>query len=125
MTFLRSERRFVLAMNRFCWEQGRDASGVYERVNTGLCFENVTRAELRGFSQAEHDFILDLLTVTFEGSHVTLSFAGYRDVRLTIDGALDCRLDDFGQPWPTKTCPKHSQGDDWTAWDDNEVTSQT
>ena len=120
MSWLQDENRFVLAMNRFRWEREADADGVYERVNAGICFDNVSRVQLRGFDRRERDFILDLLTITYDDSHVILSFAGDRDVRLATT-TLECRLDDFGEPWPTKSCPCHKDVGGWADW----VNSQT
>ena len=119
MAWLPDERRFVLAMNRFRWERPAEADGVYERVNCGLCFENVTHVETRGLDLKQRDFILDLLTVVLEEGFVLLSFAGYRDVRLSVE-SFDCKLDDFGEPWPTRTRPAHGGGKEaWAEWQDD------
>ena len=117
MAFLPDEKRFVLAMNRFRWERPPEGEGVYERVNCGLCFENVARVETRGLDLKQRDFILDLLTVVLEEGFVVLSFAGYRDVRLTVTN-FDCKLDDFGEPWPTRSRPAHGGGENWADWQD-------
>ena len=62
------------------------------------------------------DAILDLLTIEYEEGHVILSFAGMRDVRLSAE-LLDCKLDDFGEPWPTKSCPDHAPEAAWAEWE--------
>jgi hypothetical protein len=116
LAFLPDERRFVIALNRFCWESDADtADGVFERTNCGLCFEHVTRAETRGFEGKRRDDMLVLLTMTEAGGKVTLSFAGGHDLRLTVD-RLECRMDDFGEPWPTKTRPHHQSHEAWQEW---------
>jgi hypothetical protein len=106
MAFLPEERRFVLAISRFRWETAAEAGRVYERIHCGLCFEGVTRVETRNFGLKQRGLILDLLTVVWQEGHVVLSFAGGRDIRLAAD-RLECRLDDFGEPWPTKIMPVH------------------
>ncbi len=117
MAYLPEERRFVIALNRFRWETAVKATdGVYERVNCGLRFENVTRVELRGIDLKQREFILDLLSISCDGNAVMLSFAGGRDLRITTD-RLDCRLDDFGEPWPTKSRPDHAIEKAWAEWE--------
>ncbi len=116
MRFQATESRFVLAMNRFRWECDPTGQQTFERINSGISFDSVSQVQLRGFEQSERDFILDLLTITYEQPFVTLSFAGYRDVRLKT-ATLECRLDDFGEPWPARSRPSH-KGEDgqWTEW---------
>ena len=116
LAWLKDERRFVIALNRFCWEADADAAdGVFERVNCGLCFEHVTHVETRGFDLKRRDDMAVLLTIHETGGKVTLSFAGSRDIRLTVD-RLECRMDDFGQSWPTKMQPHHQSGEAWQEW---------
>jgi hypothetical protein len=117
MAWLPDERRFVIALNRFRWEMdGMGEADVYERVNCGLRFEHVSRVQVRGIDLKQRDFILDLLTITAGEGCVLLRFAGNRDVKLTID-RLECRLDDFGEPWPTKTMPQHAAEAAWAEWE--------
>ena len=53
ISYLPDERRFILALNRFCWESACDksdpASGAYTRTSSGLCFDDVTPDSLPRF----------------------------------------------------------------------------
>ncbi len=107
MAWLPEERRFVLVLNRFRWEP--DAGGAratHERILTGLCVEGVERVQRRGFSPAEGERILVLLALRAEGNAIYLDFSGGSSIRLDT-GAIDCRLDDIGEPWPTPWRPRH------------------
>ena len=117
MAYLPEEKRFVIALNRFRWElDGSGESDVYERINCGMRFEHVSRVQVRGIDLKQRDFILDLLTITAGENCVMLRFAGHRDVKLVIE-RLECRLDDFGEAWPTKTMPQHAAEAAWAEWE--------
>ena len=109
MQYLPDERRFVAVVNRFCWENcdvdGSDCE-CYERVNCGLCFDSVRAVRLRGLNQADRTQILELLAITAGAGTVTLIFAGGGAIRLEVDRIL-CRVQDLGEPWPTKWRPRH------------------
>jgi hypothetical protein len=107
MTYLPDERRFALVANRFRWEPGID--GVrreLERTLTGLCIDTVVSVQRRGFSPADGDRILALLALGAEGSALTLHFAGGSAIRIEVQ-EIACRLDDLGEPWPTRWRPRH------------------
>jgi hypothetical protein len=126
MAYLQDEKRFVLALNRFRWDQapeaeagaapadGKDASfwdkndrgPVYERVLCGLTFENVTAVRSKQIDLRKRDEILALLTIHSEPGAVMLLFAGGGIIKLEI-GELRCFLQDFGQSWPTRRRPRH------------------
>ncbi|GAB4236433.1 MAG: DUF2948 family protein [Kiloniellaceae bacterium] len=128
MKFLPGEKRFVLVANRFRWhgdpeEDARpavpealvegedvafddDGQPPYERVNSGLCFDKVTRVRYRGMKPGGNDEILNLLTITSDPRAVTLIFAGDAAIRLEVE-AIRCHLEDIGQPWPTRWRPQH------------------
>src|SRR5687767_2797838 len=81
MTFLPREQRFVVAMNRFIWEQADGKRQTYERRRAALTFDRVSAARLSGIDRARPDEVLSLLAVHFEptdepGGTVTLVFAG-------------------------------------------------
>jgi hypothetical protein len=105
--YLPDERRFVLVANRFRWEPGIDGiRHEFERTLTGLCIDNVLNVQRRGFSPAEGDRILALLALGVEGSALTLHFAGGSAIRIEVE-EISCRLDDLGEPWPTRWRPRH------------------
>ena len=132
MAYLPAERRFVLALNRFRWDRlsaaalaARDSVGqtrrqrgdaafletgdsgpAYERVHSGLRFENVTAARTRNIDLRNRERILELLTIQAESGSVSLVFAGDAVIRLEI-AALQCYLEDFSDAWPTRWRPHH------------------
>jgi Protein of unknown function (DUF2948) len=107
MAYLPDERRFVLVLNRFRWEpEEGPPREKHERTLTGLCIDGVTRVQRRGFSPADGERILVLLAIRAEGPTIFLDFSGDSSIRLDTDG-FDCRLDDMGEPWPTKWRPRH------------------
>lgn len=129
MKFLAQENRFVMVVNRFRWRgdlaedaqpsapeplaEGEDApfeddgQPPFERVNSGLCFDKVTRVRYRGLKPGGNDEILNLLTITSNPGAVTLIFAGEAAIRLEVE-AIRCHLEDLGQPWPTRWRPDHA-----------------
>jgi len=132
IAFLPAERRFVLALNRFRWDrldaaklaardadrlppgQGTDATFLeagdkgpaYERVHSGLRFENVAAARTKGIDLRDRERILELLTIRAEPGAVSLVFAGGSVIRLEVT-ALRCYLEDFSDAWPTRWRPHH------------------
>jgi len=126
MAFLQDERRFVLALNRFRWDQAPEGEGgmapadsndapfwdkddsgpVFERVLCGLTFENVSAVRSKQIDLRKRDAILALLTIHCEPGGVMLLFAGGGIIKLET-GELRCFLEDFGQSWPTRRRPRH------------------
>lgn len=128
MSYLPREKRFVLVVNRFRWHgdptqdnlpsapppqpEGEDAAFAedgeppFERVNSGLCFDNVSRVRYRGIVPGGKDEILSLLTIDTRPDAITLIFAGDAAIRLEVE-AIRCRLEDIGDPWPTRWRPRH------------------
>ena len=114
MIFESDLSRFVLAVNRFRWEDaGPDhvEGRIYERQRCGIRFEQVTRVQFRDLDHDRPDQILSLLAIKTEGeSIVDLVFAGGGIIRLEIERLL-CHLDDFDEPWPTMRRPAHANSD--------------
>jgi hypothetical protein len=111
LVFAADEKKFYAALNRFCWE---DKTPPYQRTHSALCIENVERVQVRHVDLKRPGQVLDLLTIAYEEEWVRLSFAGYRDLRLKVDG-LSCRLNDFGERWTTKSKPGHG-AEEWAEW---------
>ncbi len=151
MTYQAREKRFVMVISRFRWEdpevkpdpageemsdaephgpdtragdqaddqgddQGDDQKDarfedaglrpLYERVNAGLCIENVRRVRIQKLDLRDQDQVLSLLTVEVRPRTLTLVFSGGALVRLEIS-AIACFLEDLGEPWPTPWLPLH------------------
>jgi hypothetical protein len=133
MTYLPAEHAFVLALNRFRWDNvdpnapepptpnrgsgppkdavfwdPSDRGPAYERVMSGLRFEHVISVQTRGIDLRKRERILELLTIHSEPAAVILVFAGEATIRLEIT-ELRCFLEDFGQAWPTRWRPHHPE----------------
>jgi hypothetical protein len=132
MTFLPREKRFVMVLNRFCWERapepldlsaeeeddGEDVrfeevtgDDLYHRVNAGLTFDHVALARFRGFDQDQRGLILELLSVEAKDKSLFLRFAEGAEVELVIS-RLSGHLEDLGEPWPTTRRPDHPDNDE-------------
>jgi hypothetical protein len=110
--YLPEEHRFVLIANRFCWEAACDEAPTaspddcFERVHTGLRFENVTGVRQRGIDKLDAAQMLELLTIQLDSTSVILLFAGDAAIRLETAQPL-CFIEDLDEPWPTKWRPTH------------------
>lgn len=101
------EKRFVLLLNRFCWEADPGIETRYWRTHSALVFNEVTAVHHHKIPLDTPDRVLDLLSVEAEnGRSATLRFAAGRSIRLEI-GRLACHLGDVGEPWPTPWKPAH------------------
>lgn len=129
MRYLADESRFVLVVNRFCWERLPGArleaapaadpeAGPFERVHCGLTIEHVRKVQTRGFAAAGADTgagdsekLYEVLTILAEpiatgGAVLTLVFAGEAAVRLDV-AQIEVIASDVGEPWPTLWRPHH------------------
>jgi hypothetical protein len=106
IAYVPDEGRFVLVANRFRWEEAQGGGEIYERVNCGVSFEGVTRVKSRGIDLRRREDMLSLLTVRAEAGAVMLVFAGGAQIRIETD-AIACRIEDIGEPWPTRWRPTH------------------
>lgn len=101
------EKRFVLLLNRFCWEADPGVEARYWRTHSALVFNGVTAVHHHRIPLETPDRMLDLLSVAAENDRsVVLRFAADRAIRLEIEG-LACHLGDVGEPWPTPWKPAH------------------
>lgn len=99
-------RRLTLTANRYRWE-----SADSERVRAALQLGSVLAVQARRLRRGARDAILELLTVSFEGTDapegiITFTFAGGGDLRVTVE-CVDAILADVSEPWPTPRIPKH------------------
>lgn len=105
IAFVEPDHSFVLAINRFRWEQKASARR-RERVHSGLRFDSVNRVSFRGIDRRDRGRFLSLLAIAYDDGVVTLNFAGGGVIRLEVD-ALRCALEDLDEPWPTLATPRH------------------
>ncbi|WP_308915004.1 DUF2948 family protein [Jannaschia sp. LMIT008] len=98
LTWRRPDRRFAMLMNRFRWEDQRDA----ERVRSVLTLDDVVAVKANGIVPRDEDTILSLLTMSWEpgqdgSGRLLLTFAG--DGAVAVDAeCLDLRLADVTKP---------------------------
>ncbi len=105
--YFAGEKRFVLLLNRFCWEADPGVETRYWRTHSALVFNEVEAVHHHGIPLGEPDRVLELLAVVLENDRsALLRFAAGRAIRLEI-GRLACHLGDVGEPWPTPWQPAH------------------
>lgn len=103
------QRRFVLLMNRFRWEEAEQEP---RRVRTALRIEGVMKAARKGWpASADQDAVLELLAVTVTpgedgAATLDLDFAGAAAVRLDVE-CVEIALEDLTDPWPARAKPAH------------------
>ncbi len=112
--WLAKERRFVMAMNRFAWEQS--GAGVrrglrHERRRSALHFARVDAVKSTGMDQNAPGSVLNLLAVRFEPEDepsgcILLEFAGGAAIRLSVE-CVEAQLTDLGPAWSTPHAPRH------------------
>lgn len=123
VAWLPDENRFAMVANRFLWKEaagsvqpegGPGDAADYLRVNCGVVFEKVAGVQSRGLDLTQRGRMLDLLTIGFDpdegggaGGMIGLTFSDSADVRLKVT-AIEARLEDLGEPWPTKWRPRHA-----------------
>lgn len=115
MRYLPRERRFVMVLNRFCWEcaEREKGPGPYRRTRTGLHFEGVSAVKCRNIPFEKKDDVLELLTITFApqdapGGAIDLVFAGDATLRLSVE-CIEGALADISRPWLTLARPRHDE----------------
>ena len=110
---LKRNRIFLILFNRFMWEDIE--KGLFRksrRVQSVLKFENVLSAYSKNLNQKNKDRFLDFLAIetkllSDKSYEIKLNFAG--DILIKINSeVIDCFLEDLGEPWETKSKPKHN-----------------
>jgi hypothetical protein len=112
LAFVRHDRSFLMAANRFRWERasrpGRGEAG-YQRTLCGITFAAIAGV-LSRLSPQRDERILSLLAIrpggNGEENAIQLEFSGGATIRLEIDRIL-CHAQDLGEPWPTPWQPSH------------------
>ena len=105
--YLKDEKRFVLLLNRFRWEDDPEAGTGFSRTHSALVFNEVTGVRHHDIPTGQPDRMLEVLAVALENDRsVLVRFSAGRAIRLEI-GRLACHLGDVGEPWPTPWKPAH------------------
>jgi hypothetical protein len=115
MRYLKRERRFVVLLNRFCWEDAEEGRrlGPFRRTRAGLHFDGVSAVKCRNIDTEKKDDVLELLTITFAagkepGGVIELVFAGDATLHLTVE-CIEGAVSDITRPWLTLARPCHDE----------------
>lgn len=118
MTWDRHKRRFALLLNRFRWEDKPAAQRMgrkFERVQSVLAIEDVTRVASQGIDRSETETVLSLLTLAFapgeDGTgRIEITLAGDGAIALDVE-ALEVTLRDVTRPYaaPSGKAPDHPE----------------
>lgn len=113
--WMAAERRLVLGLNRFDWEEVQGEAPGYHRRRAALRFDRVRCLKSKHVSPAQRDAVLNLLAVDFAddtggGGVITLTFSDGAALRLEVE-CLECELVDLGPVWETTCCPSHAEVD--------------
>ena len=107
MQYFPREKRFLLAINRYAWEQ----EGEPERHKAILQFSRVNSARVHGIDPREKSIILSLLAILFDpvdepGGVLELILSGDGAIRLDVE-CVEVQLSDLDAAWATKSRPSH------------------
>ena len=120
IVYLRENRRFVIMLNRYIWENRCPDTGDIlpekntpcSRIRTGLHFDDVLNISSRNISTSLKEHPLELLSI--EGQklddrtfHVDFIFSGNGVIRLDCE-MISAHMQDIGDTWPAKCHPKHA-----------------
>ena len=116
------EKRLIVGLNRFDWENARDTNtdkkinNEYRRRRAALRFERVLSCKCQHVNPGRKDEVLNLLAVEFQeieapSGVIVLSFSGGATLRLEVE-CLEAELADLGPTWSTAACPCHSEIDE-------------
>ncbi len=125
LQFLATEKRFILPMNRFVWEQAvepprqgffrRAVPPTFERRRAVLHFDQVLGAKRLGPAFSDPQAVLSLLDIRFlpgdaPSGTVELVFAAGSAIRLDVE-VIEAQLTDVGGAWATAARPDHDRPD--------------
>ena len=116
MSWMSRQRRMVLLINRFRWEDAdaaKTAGRPLERVRSLLFVESVLTVRSSGIDPKSEETVLSLIGLTFtpgdDGSgQLDLQFSGDGTVRLGVE-CLDVKLKDVSRPYiaQSQQIPSH------------------
>ena len=109
---LKKNKIFLMQLNRFMWEDVE--KGVFrknKRIRTVLKFDNVLHVRSKNINQMKGDRFLDFLAIESKempdkNYEMNLIFSGDNVIKLLVE-AIEVTLDDQGNPWESKSKPKH------------------
>ena len=110
---LKKNRVFLIQLNRFMWEDVEQ--GVFrknKRIRTILKFDHVTKVSSKNIDFDKKNEFLDFLAIESnimadKTIEMNLIFSGDSIIKVTTE-VIEVTLDDQGDPWETKSKPKHN-----------------
>jgi hypothetical protein len=104
-----SEKRLVIALNRFDWIGALTAQPLCRRRRAALRFERVETFKTRGVDASAKAEVLNLLAIEFlerapPGGNVVLNFSGGGALRLEVE-CVEAELADLGRPGRPSAVP--------------------
>ncbi len=110
---LKKNRIFLIQLNRFMWEDVEQ--GVFrknKRIRTILKFDHVTKVASKNIDFNKKDEFLDFLAIESNEMadktiEMNLIFSGNSVIKVFSE-VIEVTLDDQGDPWETKSKPKHN-----------------
>ena len=110
---LEKNKIFLMQLNRFMWEDVE--KGVFrknKRIKSVLKFDNIVKVYSKNISQMEKSKFLDFLTIEThqmpdKNYEMNIVFAGDSVIKI-VSEVIEVTLDDQGDPWETKSKPKHN-----------------
>ena len=112
LDYVPEERRFILALSRYAWEEDGESGSRGERHKSVLQFAKVNRVQVQGIDRSASHMILSLLAILFDpgeapGGVVELVFAGDGAIRLEVE-CIEVQLSDMQAAWEASSRPTHS-----------------
>lgn len=114
VTWRASERRFVMLLNRFRWED-KFALKNPERVRSLLVIDDVRGVKSQGFDHKTSDMVLSLLSLDWTAGEdgageLTLTFAGDGGIAVKAE-CINVMLRDVTRPYsaPSGKTPEHPE----------------
>ena len=112
LSYAAREKRFVIVMNRFAWEErGGFIKRNDQRRRSVLSFDRVAGVRTSGIDRQQPEEVLSLLALRFEGDDlpagtIELVFSADATMRLDVE-CIEARLADVGGTWQASSRPTH------------------
>ena len=112
MVFLKSNKIFIMIVNRFMWEDAE--KGIFrgnKRTRSAIKFEDVFSVKSKNINQKNKNKPLECLAIesrftTNENYKINIFFAGGALITIICE-TIEVIMHDLGKPWNVKHVPKH------------------
>ena len=112
IVFLKTNRIFLLIINRFMWEDIEKGVFRYnKRIRCAIKFEEVVKVKSKNINQKNKNKPLECLAIECsafldENYKINIFFSG-NSVITIISEAIDVVMEDLGDQWDVKHVPSH------------------